>query len=111
LVAGIQGRQEDLLFLPGTTATQVRIMPHLFHTVMDVIPVREWQITEEAGGLHVLASGVREGYSPEALATSLQGMLSAHGAARPVIHVSQEASLQRSATDKVVSIKSKGRNS
>ncbi len=107
LVDDIQGRKEDILFFPGTAGTEVRIMPHVFHKVMDVIPVRQWQIIQEEGGLHVLVSGVREGYSQEALVNSLEGMLSAHGAAIPVIHVSQAASIQRSATDKVVYIKRK----
>lgn len=107
LVEDIQGRKEDILFFPGTAGTEVRIMPYVFHKVMDVIPVRQWQIIQEEGGLHVLVSGVREGYSQEALVNSLQGMLSAHGAAIPVIHVSQATLIQRSATDKVVYIKSK----
>jgi phenylacetate-CoA ligase len=107
LVEDIQGRKEDILFFPGTAGTEVRIMPHVFHKVMDVIPVREWQIIQEEGGLRVLVSGVREGFSQEALVNSLQGILSAHGAAVPLIHVSQTASLQQSATDKVVYIKRK----
>jgi phenylacetate-CoA ligase len=107
LVEDIQGRQEDMLFFPGTAGTEVRIMPHMFHTVMDVIPVRQWQIIQEEGGVRVLVSGVREGFSKEALVHSLEGMLSAHGAVVPAIQVSQAAGIQRSATDKAVYIKRK----
>ncbi len=39
-VDDIQGRKEDMLFFPGTAGTEVRIMPHVFHKVMDVIPVQ-----------------------------------------------------------------------
>jgi phenylacetate-CoA ligase len=105
LVEDIQGRKEDVLFFPGTAGAEVRIMPHVFHKVMDVAPVQQWQIIQEEGGLRVLVSGVREGFSQEALVNSLEGMLSAHGAIVPTIQVSQAADIQRSATDKAVYIK------
>ena len=47
LVEDIQGRKEDVLFFPGAAGAEVRIIPHMFHAVMDVIPVREWQIMQE----------------------------------------------------------------
>ncbi len=105
LVEDIQGRKEDVLFFPGTAGAEVRIAPHVFHTVMDVTPVREWQIMQEEGGLRVLVSGVREGFSREALVHSLEGVLSAQGAVLPAIEVSQVAGIRRSATDKAVYIK------
>jgi phenylacetate-CoA ligase len=105
LVEDIQGRQEDVLFFPGTDGTEVRIIPHVFHTVMDVAPVREWQIIQEEDGLRVLVSGVREGFSQEALVHELEGVLSAQGAIVSMIQVSQTAGIQRSATDKSVYIK------
>ena len=107
LVEDIQGRLEDVLSFSGTAGTEVRIMPHAFHTVMDVIPVRQWQIIQEESGVRVLVSGVRQGYSKEALVHALAGMLSAHGAVVPAIQVSQAAGIQRSATDKAVYIKRK----
>ena len=79
----------------------------MFHKVMDVTPVQEWQIIQEEGDIRVLVSGVREGFSKEALVNSLEGILSAHGAVVPAIQVSQVAGIQRSATDKAVYIKSK----
>ena len=107
LVEDIQGRKEDVLFFPGIAGAEVRIMPHVFHKVMDVTPVRQWQIIQEEGGIRVLVSGVREGFSKEALVHALQAMLSAHGAVAPAIQVSQAVGIQRSATDKAVYIKSK----
>ena len=107
LVEDIQGRQEDVLFFPGIDAAEVRIMPHVFHKVMDVTPVREWQIIQEEDGIRVLVSGVREGFSQEALVHSLEAMLSVQGAVVPAIQVSQAAGIQRSATDKAVYIKSR----
>ncbi len=107
LVEDIQGRKEDVLFFPGTAGANVRIIPHVFHQVMDATPVREWQIMQEEGGLRVMVSGVREGFSQEALVYSLQAMLSAQGVVVPAIQVSQTAGIERSATDKAVYIKSR----
>jgi putative adenylate-forming enzyme len=105
LVEDIQGRKEDVLVFPGKAGAEVRIIPHVFHTVMDVTQVREWQIMQVDGGLRVLVSGVRAGFSPEALVHALGTMLSAQGAVVPAIQVSQVAGIQRSATDKAVYIK------
>jgi putative adenylate-forming enzyme len=105
LVEDIQGRKEDVLLFPGTAGAQVKIIPHVFHKVMDVIPVREWQIMQEEGGLRVLVSGVREGFSREALVHELSATLSAQGAVVSAIQVAQTAAIQRSATDKAVYIK------
>jgi hypothetical protein len=55
---------------------EVRIIPRAFHKVMDVIPVKQCQIMQEDGGLRVLVSGVREGFSQEALVYSLEASLS-----------------------------------
>jgi putative adenylate-forming enzyme len=106
LVEDIQGRKEDVLFFPGTAGAEVRIIPHVFHKVMDVTPVQQWQIMQEEGGLRVLVSGVREGFSQEALVHSLEAMLSAQGAVVPAIQVAQVAGIQRGATDRAVYIKS-----
>ncbi len=105
LVEDIQGRKEDMLILPGKNGAQVRIIPHMFHKVMDVIPVQQWQIMQEDGVLRVLVSGVREGFSQEALVHALEAMLVAQGAVVPMIEVSRVDDIQRSATDKAVYIK------
>ncbi len=105
LVEDIQGRKEDVLLFPGTAGAEVRIIPHAFHKVMDVVPVQQWQIMQEDGRLRVLVSGVRKGFSQEALVHSLEAMLSAEGAVVSEIQVSQAADIQRSATDKAVYIK------
>ncbi len=107
LVEDIQGRKEDVLLFPGTDGGEVRIIPHLFHKIMDVIPVREWQVMQEEDGLRVLVSRVREGFSQEALLHSLETMLPTQGVVVPEIQVSQTAGIQRSATDKTVYIKRK----
>ncbi len=107
LVEDIRGRKEDVLFFPGTAGAAVKIMPHVFHKVMDVTPVQQWQIMQEEGGLRVLVSGVREGFSQEALVHELSAILSAQGAVVPAIQVSQAAGIQRSATDKAVYIQRK----
>jgi len=96
-----------VLFFPGTDGAKVRIIPHMFHTVMDVSPVQEWQIMQEEGGLRVLVSGVRAGFSPEALVHELSATVSAEGAIVPAIQVSQVAGIPRSATDKALYIKSR----
>ena len=51
---GVQGRQEDMLVLPGKGDQPVQVHPNVFHDAMDVIPNNGWQVVQEPDGLRVL---------------------------------------------------------
>ena len=52
LLAGIQGRQEDVLSLGGVT-----VHPNVFHGALERLPVAGWQVVDEGGRVRVLLAG------------------------------------------------------
>lgn len=80
LIDGIQGRAEDVLRFPATSGGEVAVQPNVFHRVMDTVPAAGWQVVQEPGGLTVLLSGVRNGFSDRALTDSLRRELAEQGA-------------------------------
>jgi phenylacetate-CoA ligase len=52
LLAGIQGREEEVLHLAG-----VAVHPNVFHAALERLPVAGWQVIDEGHGLRVLLAG------------------------------------------------------
>ena len=104
LVDGIQGRAEEVLWFPQPEGGRVAVQPIAFHRVMDGLPVSAWQIVQEADGLKVLLSGVRDELSDETLADALRQVLQDHGAASRV-KVERVTTIARTAAGKAPLIK------
>jgi phenylacetate-CoA ligase len=105
LIDSVEGRMEDVLQLPATGGGAVTVHPLVFHRVMDTAPVSGWQIVQEADGLTVLLSGVRDGFIDTALAETLRQALIAQGALAPPITVRRVSAIPQSASGKVPLIK------
>ena len=52
LLAGIEGREEDILTLGG-----VAVHPNVFHAALERLPVAGWQVIDEGARLRVLLAG------------------------------------------------------
>ena len=52
LLAGIEGREEEVLTLGG-----VRVHPNVFHGALERLPVAGWQVIDEGGSVRVLLAG------------------------------------------------------
>lgn len=52
LLAGIEGREEEILTLGG-----VSVHPNVFHSALERLPVTGWQVIDEGGRLRVLLAG------------------------------------------------------
>jgi len=100
LVAGIQGRVEEILHLSNTSGERVPVQPIVFHRIMEAVAAAEWQIVQTADGLEVLIAGARDGFSADALAGGLQRELGSQGVAGLPIQVVQVAAIPRSAIGK-----------
>ncbi|MBV9228694.1 MAG: phenylacetate--CoA ligase family protein, partial [Chloroflexi bacterium] len=100
LLDGIQGRTPEVLHFPARTGGQVAVLPHVFHRVMDTLPVSEWQVVQERDRLQVLLSGAQAGLSEETLLEALQQALTEQGVVAPPIHIQQVAAIPRNATGK-----------
>jgi phenylacetate-CoA ligase len=105
LVGGIQGRMEDVLRLPAAAGGEVAVQPLVFHRVMDAVPAGGWQVMQDAGGLHVLLSGVRQGFEDATIAVQLRDALAAQGAVPPAIQVERVAAIPQTAAGKAPLIK------
>lgn len=106
LLDGIQGRVEDVIYLPGAAGSEVAVRPNLFHRILDTVPAGGWQVVQDAGGIKVLLSNVRDSFSAAELAEALRQALAAQGAAVPPVTVERVPAIPRSAGGKAPLIKS-----
>jgi phenylacetate-CoA ligase len=72
LLAGIEGREEEVLTLNG-----ISVHPNVFHAALDRVPVSGWQVVEDGGQIRVLLAGLRDGFDPstgeQAVRKALEG--------------------------------------
>lgn len=106
LLAAIQGRRENVLRFPAVAGGQVAVQPLVFHSIMDAAPAGGWQVLQEADGLHVLLSGVREGFESESITVPMTNALAAQGAVPPPIRVERVAAIPQTSAGKAPLIRS-----
>jgi phenylacetate-CoA ligase len=87
ILAGIEGRTEDVLELPGDRGT-VRVHPNVFHRVLEPVPAAGWQVVQEPGRLRILLESAGPDVDPIRLAAAL-GAAVVEAGARP-LHVTVE---------------------
>ena len=105
-IDGIQGREEDALSLPDASGGRVTVQPVLFHRVMDLLPVAEWQVVHDDSGLTVLVAGRAGSVDPDELGTRLQRELASVGAVVSQIRVRPVDKVPRTALGKAPLIRS-----
>jgi len=94
LLAGIEGRIEDVLYLPGQAGT-VPIHPNVFHNLLDDVSIAGWQVVQEDTGLRVLLAGVASSASVEAARRSVESALGASGVVDTDVAVQVVDSIER----------------
>ncbi len=105
LVNSIQGRIEDILYLPAANGGQVNVHPNTIDAVMDLVPLTGWQVVQEVEGLRVLVSGIRDETAGKTIERALQQALVACGAIVPPIRVEQVSAIPRGTSGKAALIK------
>lgn len=76
LVTGIDGRSDDILYLPGARGENIPVHPVHFWTAIDAVPeVKDYQVVQELDGIHVRAV-LRQSADREAVAGRIAGELS-----------------------------------
>lgn len=111
VVEGIQGRAEDVLYLPAIIGGKIAVEPLVFDRVMDILPVGEWQVAQQAGdGLLVRLTGVREGLTDEELIDRLVRSLAEEGVRVPSIDVQRVAAIPKTVSGKAPLILSNRRS-
>src|SRR5215217_1975908 len=91
LLAGIEGRNDDILYLPAAAGGTVAVHPLALRTALAGIPgLAEYKVVHDGDGLHVRAA-LRPDAVPERtvrqVADRLAEKLAAQGVARPAVQV------------------------
>ena len=106
MLAGIQGRVEDIIYLMGDSGRLVAIKPDVFHDVLEPAPLGGWQIIQETSST-VLVSiiDVLPEYNESQIIADLTKRLEGQGAINPKIRVQIVEKLQQSAIGKIPLVK------
>jgi putative adenylate-forming enzyme len=94
VLSTIEGRAEDVLDLG------VSVHPNVFHHVLEALPVREWQVIQEATRLHVLLGAPRSPIATDDIARAITRALEHVGAKPPRIDVEVVNAVTRTALGK-----------
>ncbi len=101
VLAGIQGRVEDTMFLQGDGGDPVAITPDIFHDVLEPAPVDGWQVVQEnATSIVALIVGPQRGYDERTLKEQVRLRLREQGAHDPGVQVRILEKLRQSLTGK-----------
>ncbi|MDF2742491.1 MAG: Coenzyme synthetase-like protein [Actinomycetia bacterium] len=98
LLAGIEGRNDDILHLPAAAGGTTAVHPLALRTALAGIPgLAQYKVIQDRDGLHVRVA-LRPGADPadaaHLVATRLAAKLTAQGATRPAIQVELRDTLQ-----------------
>jgi phenylacetate-CoA ligase len=78
LLAGVEGRTDDVLTLPATGGGIVAVHPVAFHSVLDLVDAAGWQVRQdEDGGLTVLLAAPGAAVDPTRLQADVTADVSA----------------------------------
>lgn len=94
LLAGIEGREEEILTIGGVT-----VHPNVFHGALERLPVSGWQVIDEGGSVRVLLAGA-SGVDPATVAGSVRAALAGVGARNAAIVVELVDAIPRTALGK-----------
>ena len=106
LIDGVQGRHEEVLYLPALAGGSLGVHPNVFHQVMERIEVGAWQIVQEAQGLNVLITNPSVDFNEGSLVAALRNALEAQGIAAPQLNVQRVSSIAKTSMGKAPLIKS-----
>jgi len=95
LLSAIEGRAEDSLVLRKLTGGDIVIHPNVFHRLLEPLPVKEWQVIQEADALRILLGRPRAPVEEKLLADSVVRDLRVAGAEPPPVRVEIVDSVMR----------------
>lgn len=101
VIDAIQGRMEDVFYLPGIGGKrEVMIHPLTFHQILDPLPVSGWQVIHKPDGLSVLLAGVQNGLNDHLFVDALDRSLAEQGAVAPPITVQRVQAIPKTTAGK-----------
>lgn len=106
-IDALQGREEESLSLAKVGGGHIAVQPGIFHGVMDLVPVAEWQVVyDDRGGLTILVAGQGSSYQPEDLRSRVQSELARIGAVAPTVRIESVEKIPRTPLGKAPLIRS-----
>ena len=100
LIEGIEGRAEDILWLPAQSGGTVSIHPNVFHDVLEALPVQSWQVLEEPDVIRVLIARPEADIDSERLSFDIAQALERQGARARAVRVERVDAVVKTATGK-----------
>ena len=94
MLAGVEGRREEVLTLRGVT-----VHPNVFHGALERLPVAGWQVIDEGGRVRVLLAGAAA-VDPGRTAESVRAALARVGAREIPVTVDLVDAIPRTALGK-----------
>lgn len=106
ILANMQGRVEDMIYLEGADNKEAVIMPDTFHDILEPAPVNGWQITQEnRNSILISIVGPQIEYNEQNLIDKLKQRLQEQGALNPIIRFEIIEKLRQSLSGKTPLIK------
>jgi putative adenylate-forming enzyme len=95
-VGSLEGRREDVLELRDAFGERVSVHPSVFHRVLELAPVAEWQVEQdEADALHVRIAGASSSLDDSTLERALAAAVKEAGVAGPRVLIERVATVPR----------------
>lgn len=105
LIQEVQGREEQVIYLPGESGEQVRIEPDLFFDSLVLLPVDGWQVVQEReDAITFLILGPRPDFSEADFLKRMNTELVKRGAKPPRLKVEHITELRRTKIGKLITI-------
>jgi putative adenylate-forming enzyme len=106
LLAGIQGRIEDTIYLNASGNKEAAIKPDTFHDVLEPAPISGWQVTQESKtSIRVSIIDPQPEYKEQVLIENLRRRLYEQGALNPEIRIEIVEKLKQSTSGKTPLVK------
>lgn len=99
LIASVEGRTDDIVFLAAADGREVPVHPDLFHTCVELLPeIKEYQVVHDPAGIHFRIVA-REGNSHDSIRLRLQQRILAAlqhmGAQAPALQIEFASRIER----------------
>lgn len=105
-IDSLQGREEESLSLAKFGGGHIAVQPGIFHRVMDLVAVAEWQVLQDYRGLTILVAGQESRFQSEDLRIRLHHEMVRLGAVVPAIRVESVDRIARTPLGKAPLIRS-----
>ena len=105
LIAEIEGREEQVMFLEGKSGEEVRIEPDLFFDQMVLLPIDGWQVVQERkGAITFLVLRPHTRFKEAEFLKRMGDEIEKLGAKRPTLKVEVGDELRRTKLGKMITI-------